>query len=319
MKPMMMKLLFSLGAILFLLYQSVFVVFQTQQALVLQFGQIVRVVQEPGLSFKIPFIQNVYFFEKRLLDFRTQAGEFITKNRATDVEERVVIDAFVRYRITDPVQFYQAVKTEANLASRLNSIVLANMRKTLANYSLSDLLSGERTTIMAKIREQVNVQARSGRVLAPKEGDTAAEGIEKATKEANDTLSSGFGIEVVDLRIVRADLPLDISESTYERMRQSFTKEAKRFRAEGDEKALEITSTADRERTEILAEARKKAETLRGEGDGEAARIYANAYNRDPNFFEFYRAMQSYRRALKSEDTTIILSPDSEFLKEMNR
>jgi membrane protease subunit HflC len=307
MKPLFIKLLIGAGVALFILFQSTFVVLQTQQVLVVQFGEIVRVIQKPGLNFKIPFIQNVLTFDKRLLDFRTRAGEFITYNRDIDVEERVVIDGFVRYKITNPVQFYQAVKNEANLASRLNSIVLANMRKTLANYSLSDLLSDKRAEIMDVIRRQVNQQANVARV-APEDGSTAKVGAH----------GSGFGIEVVDLRIVRADLPADISQSTYERMRQNFTKEALRFRAEGEERALQITANADREKVEIIAEAQKKAEILRGEGDGEAANIYANAFKRDPKFFQFYRSMQAYRKTLGSDSTTIILSPDSEFLKELN-
>ena len=307
MKPIFLKLLIGAGVALVLLYQSTFVVFQTQQALVVQFGEIVRVIREPGLNFKIPFVQNVLTFDNRLLDFRTRAGEFITYNREIDVEERVVIDGFVRYKITNPVQFYQAVKTEANLASRLNSIVLANMRKTLAKYSLSDLLSDKRAEIMKVIQGQVNEQANIARVAA-------AEGVE----EKVGAHGSGFGIEVVDLRIVRADLPNDISQATYERMRQNFTKEALRFRAEGEEKALEITSSADREKVEILAVAKKKAEIIRGEGDGEAANIYANAFKRDAKFFQFYRSMQAYRKTLGGNSTTIIMSPDSEFLKELN-
>jgi len=306
MKTVFIKLAFVLGGALFLLYNSAFVVFQTQQALVLQFGEIVRVIREPGLAFKMPFVQSVYFFDNRLLDFRTQAGEFIAHNQKTDVDERVVIDAFVRYRITDPVQFYQAVKTEANLASRLNSIVLANMRKVLANHSLSDLLSEKRADIMANIRKQVNRQANIVRV--EKAGETSKVGAR----------GKGFGIEVVDLRVVRAELPADISQSTYERMRQNFTKEALRFRAEGEQKALETTSSAERERTEILAKARKEAETIRGKGDGEAAEIYADAFNQDPQFFQFYRSMQAYRKTLTGDTTTIILSPDSAFLKELN-
>jgi membrane protease subunit HflC len=286
---------------LFLLFSSAYVVNQVQQALILQFGEITRVVREPGLYFKLPFVQNVVFFDRRLLDFEAPPAEFITRNRKDDVEERVVIDAFLRFRITDPIQFYQAVKNEANLRSRLNSIVTSSMRRTLANYSLSDLLSDERAKIMQEIQRQVNRQAMAGPIEA---GETVGQG--------------GFGIEVVDVRIMRADLPADISQSTYERMRKNFTKEAQRFRAEGEEKAIEIRSNAERERTEILANARKEAETIRGEGDGEAAGTYGDAMGRDPSFFSFYRSMQAYRRTLTKEDTTVILSPGSEFLSEMN-
>jgi modulator of FtsH protease HflC len=292
----------GLGALLILLMSSVFVVNQTQQALVLQFGEIKRVVTTPGLAFKLPFVQNVMRFDNRLLDFEAPPAEFITRNRTADVEERVVIDAFMRYRITNPVQFYQSVKNEEILKSRLSSIVTSGMRRTLANYSLSDLLSDNRPKIMGEIRDLVNHQAQSGKVESEDGSD-----------------SQGFGIEVVDVRIMRADLPQDISQSTYERMRKNFTKEAQRFRAEGEEKAIEIRSGAERERTELLADAKRKSETIRGEGDGEAAKIYAQSFGRDPEFFGFYRSMRAYRETLDKGDTTMILSPDSGFLKELNR
>lgn len=298
----LVKLGIAFVGALILLNATLFIVPQTQQALVLQFGNIKRTVTEPGLQVKIPFIQNVIFFDKRILDFNAPPAEFITKNKLTDVEERVVIDAFVRYRITDARQFYQAVKTEANLNSRLNSIVVSSMRRVLANHSLSDLLSDKRVTIMEQIQANVNAQAQSVAVT----GDAAARGMR------------GFGIEVVDVRIMRADLPADISQSTYERMRKDFTKEAQRFRAEGEERALAIRSAADREKTEIVANARKNAETIRGEGDAEAAKISAAAYGRDPSFYKFYRSMQAYRRTLGSESTTVVLTPRGEFLDELN-
>lgn len=311
----MEKILIRIGAVLVvagvLLYSSVFIVLQTQQALVLQFGEIIRVVREPGLQFKVPFVQSVMFFDSRLLDFRAQPAEFITKNRDTDVEERVVIDAFVRYRITDPVLFYQAVRTESNLASRLNSIVVSNMRKTLANHSLADLLSDKRAATMEQIRVQVNRQATRGAMEDRAEGET---GIETTQRRGQ-----GFGIEILDLRIVRADLPADISQATYERMRKNFTKEAQRFRAEGEERGLEIRSKADRERVEIIAKAQKESQTIRGEGDGEAAKITAQAFGKDPSFYDFYRSMQAYRNTLKKEDTTVVLSPDKGFLKQLNQ
>jgi len=303
MKPLFIKTGIGLVALLIMLNQAAFVVPQTSQALVLQFGKIVRVIKKPGLHFKLPLWHSVLRFDNRLIEYRTQPTEFITRNKKTGVEERVMIDAFVRYRITDPVQFFQAVRNEANLENRLGSIMLANMRKTMANYSLSDLLSKRRSAIMSDIRAQVNAQANIAAVTG------------KNGRIGQASLGRGFGIEIVDLRIMRADLPLDISQATYERMRQNFTKEAKKFRAEGEEKALEITSTADRERTELLAQAKKKAETIRGEGDGEAAKIYAAAYNKDPSFFEFYRAMQAYRATLKPSETTVILPPDSGFMK----
>jgi membrane protease subunit HflC len=292
-------------------YQSAFIVDQTQQALVVRFGDIQRVEQDPGLNFKAPFVDNVVFFDKRLLEFNAPPQEFITKDRNADVEERVMVDAFVRYRIVNPVRFYQAVRNEANLESRLGSIVVANMRRVIARNSLSDLLSDRRTEIMQEIRNDVNRQATS---------ETAEEYTEYQSDNANPERRQrqGFGIEVVDVRIMRADLPQDISQATFERMRKNFTKEAQKFRAEGEEQGLMIRSSADRERVEILAKARKESEILRGEGDGEAAKIYAEAFSRDADFFEFYRSMQAYRKALRGGDTTLILSPDSEFLKELD-
>lgn len=298
----------AIVALLVLMNATLFIVPQTQQALVLQFGEIRRVVKEPGLNAKIPFIQNAIFFDKRILDFQAQPAEFITRNPDIDVEERVVIDAFVRYRITDPVQFFKAVRNETNLNSRLNSIVLSSMRRVLANYSLNDLLSDQRSRIMEQIQRNVNAQAYSVKLTQQEEDAGATPG----------RRGQGFGIEVVDLRIMRADLPADISQSTYERMRKNFTKEAQRFRAEGEQQALGIRAAADRERTEILATARKESETLRGEGDGEAAKIYAQSFGKDPQFFKFYRSMQAYRKTLSQDDTTMVLTPESEFLKEMN-
>lgn len=304
--------LYIIGAVIVVsLMQSFFIVKQTEQALVLRLSDISRVVQEPGLKFKVPFIDSVKYFDNRLLEFNAKPQEFITKDRKADVEERVVIDAFVRYKITDPVKFYQAVRNEATLESRLSSIVVANMRKIIANNSLNDLLSTKRTEIMEQIQNSVNRQATS---------ETAAQFDTYNSDDANKTRRQrqGFGIEVVDVRIMRADLPEDISQATYERMRKNFTKEAQKFRAEGEERALKIRSAADREKVEILAQAQKEAETLRGEGDGLATKIYADAFNKDPEFFDFYRSMQAYRKTLNKNDTTFIMSPDSEFLNQLD-
>ena len=189
------------------------------------------------------------------------------------------------------------------------------MRNVLAQNSLNDLLSQERSEIMEQIREAVNLQAIGEAELIERIYEEV-EGQE--TKEDNRRRRQGFGIEVVDVRIMRADLPAEISQATYERMRKNFTKEAQKFRAEGEERALEIRSNADRERVEIIAQAQKKAEIIRGEGDATATKTYANAFNRDKEFFEFYRSMQAYRKALKQDDTTLILSPKSDFLKELD-
>lgn len=304
MSATVIKFLVVLFLGLVLLGSTLFIVPQTSQALVLQFGEIVRVVKSPGLQWKLPFMQNVIYFDKRILDFEAQPAEFITRNKAMDVDERVVIDAFVRYRITDPQQFYQSMKDEANLNSRLNSVVVSSMRRVLGNHSLADLLSNNRDTIMKEIRDTVNAQAQ-GVALTDENKDTKR--------------AQGFGITVVDVRIMRSDLPSDISQSTYERMRKNFTKEAQRFRAEGEQKGLEIRATAERERTEIIANARKNSETVRGDGDAQAAKIYAEAFGRDPEFFKFYRSMQAYRNTLGKNDTTIVLSPDKGFLNELNQ
>lgn len=303
MQATLIKFGLAAAALLILLNASLFIVPQTGQALVLQFGEIKRVVKKSGLHAKVPFIQDLVMFDKRILEFETQPEEFITKNRETDVDERVVIDAFVRYRITDPAKFFQSVKNEANLNTRLSGIVLSSMRSVLAGHSLSDLLSVERDDIMREIKTSVNLQA-SGR--------SQGEG-------ASASVRGGFGVEVVDVRIVRAELPAEISQSTYERMRKNFTKEAQRFRAEGDEKATEIRATAERERTEILADAQKQAEITRGEGDATATKTYAEAFGRDPEFFKFYRTMQAYRTTLSKDDTTMVLSPNDGFLGEMKQ
>ncbi len=295
-------------AVLVLTLSSLFIVPQTGQALVLQFGEIKRVVKKPGLHIKLPFVQDLLMFDKRILEFETRPAEFITKNRQTEVDERVVIDAFVRYRITDPVQFYQSVKNEANLNNRLSSVVLSSMRRVLAAHSLSDLLSPARGEIMQQIKANVNAQASGAPGVAMKENSSGS----------NKNVQ-GFGVEVVDVRIVRAELPADISQSTYERMRKNFTKEAQRFRAEGDEQATLIRATAERERTEILATARKQGEIIRGEGDAIATKTYGEAFGRDPEFFKFYRAMQAYRSTLSRDDTTVVLSPEDGFMSEFKQ
>lgn len=304
-----LAVIFIGGAIL--LYNSAFIVQQTQEALVVEFGEIQRVVQEPGLEFKLPY-QTVLYFDKRLLQFDAKPDEFITKSVIDTregpkvIEERVVIDAFLLYRIVDPVQFYQSVKSEANLRTRLNGIVQANMRNVLANVSLGDLLSERRNDIMSRIQDGVNQQVS---------------GIAETTTGENGQVRGrqSFGIEIQDLRIKRADLPDAILQSTFERMRKSFTKKAQRFRAEGEQIKLEIRSAADREKINIIAQAQKKSETLRGEGDGIASKIYADAFNKDPKFYEFYRSMQAYRKALAEGDTTLILSPEHEFLQQMDQ
>lgn len=315
----------ALGAILFLALSSAYIVNQTEQALVLQFGRPVRVVQEPGLNFKVPFIQNVITFDNRLLEFNASPEEINMVDEERGIQERVVVDAFVKYRITNPLLFYQSVRNEQNLEEQLRSLTFSSVREVLGRVSLRDLLSNQRVEIMRNIRNELNRRVlQTARETAPQ--TTAGETVTTVKEDGKVTevpatqapAERGFGIKVVDVRINRADLPAEISQSTFNRMRANFAEEAQKFRSEGKERALTITSTADRKRVEILAEARRKAEVLRGEGDAEATRIYADAFTRDPQFFEFYRSMQAYEKTLGKDDTTVVLSPDSEFLKHLD-
>jgi len=295
------------------LLQSAFIVHQTEQVLVLQFGKPVRTVQEPGLYFKTPFIQDLTRYDKRILEFNAKPEEINMVDEKRGIQERVVVDAFVKYVITNPLLFYQSVRNEQNLNEQLRSIVFSSVREVLGKQGLRDLLSEERVQIMRDIRVEVNRRLlRSARQTA--ETIKAADGeVKKQVAER------GFGIDVVDVRINRADLPAEISQSTFNRMRANFAEEAQKFRSQGQEQSLKIKSTADRKRAEIIAEANRKAQTIRGEGEGEATKIFASAFESDLGFFEFYRSMQAYEKSISSEDTTVILSPDSEFLKYLGK
>ena len=279
---------------------SLFVVHQTQQAIVFQFGKPVAVYREPGLKLKIPFIQNVKFYEKRLLDFNAAPKELTAND-----DKRIIVDAFMRYRITDPLKFQQAVGgDERIMMSRLNAILESSLRQVIGTAPLSALLSDDRARIMRDIKDLVNNQAEGG---AGKDGQADAK-----------LPPRGFGIEVVDVRIMRADLPQENSEAIFKRMQTERLKEAKDIRAKGEEEALKIRSRADKERTILLAAAQQQAQTSRGEGDAEATRIAAAAYSRDGEFYHFYRTMQAYRKVLDKKDTTLILSPGSKFLRDMD-
>lgn len=282
--------------VLLILANSLFVVNQTQQALVLSFGKPIRVEREPGLKFKVPFIQNVEFYDARLLDFDAESKEVIAAD-----QKRLIVDAFVRYRITDPLRFKQTVGSEAVMRSRLNSILESSLRQVIGEVPLAAVISEKRTETMDTIKRLVNAQARG--VKTGNSDDIATRG--------------GFGIEVVDVRIKRADLPPANSEGIYKRMQTEREREAKEFRAKGAEDAQKIRSLADKERTIILADAGKEAEIIRGEGDQQATKIFADAFGKDPQFFKFYRSMQAYRKALSKEDTTLVISPSSGFLEEM--
>ena len=261
-------------------YFSIFIVKEINQAIVLQFGDPKRILMKPGLNFKIPFIQNVVFLDKRILNLDAPSAEVIASD-----QKRLIVDAFARFKIFDPLKFYISVGNERVARSRLSTIINSRIRSVLGTQRLQTLLSEERTKQMALIQEGVNNEAAK------------------------------FGIEIVDVRIKRADLPQANSDAIYRRMQTEREREAKEFRAKGAEMAVTITSTADKEVTVILADAQKKSEIMKGEGDGQKNKIFADAFGQDPEFFGFYRAMQAYQNALIGGETSMILSPDSEFFK----
>jgi modulator of FtsH protease HflC len=271
----------ALVALLFIAASSLFTVHQTQQVLITQFGQPIRVINEPGLNMRIPFIQNVIVFDRRLLDFDAPGEEVILGD-----QRRLVVDSFTRYRITDPLLFFQTVgASEAGIRGRLNSIVTSALRRVLGNEPLLGVLSADRPRIMTEIRTQVNEEARR------------------------------FGIEVTDVRIRRADLPDENTAAILNRMQSERERVAREARAEGAEVAARVRAGAERERTVILAEAEAQGQILRGQGEEEAIRIFADAFQRDPAFFQFWRTMQAYREAFSEGSTRLILSPDSEFFR----
>ena len=259
---------------------SLFIVDQTEQALVLQFGQPRRVLRTPGLYAKRPFIENVIYYDRRLLDFEPPPEEVIASE-----QKRLVVDTYTRYRITDPLLFYQTVNSEAAVRARLNALVSGSLRRVLGNVTLSAVLSAQRATIMRQIRDEVRVQAKP------------------------------FGIDVVDVRIRRADLPPENSQAIYARMELERQQQAAQYRAEGAEAALTVRAKADRDRTVILAEAQRTGQKARGEGDAKATGIYAQAYSQDKDFFAFYRSMQAYRDAFTGSTTSFVLTPEGAFFR----
>ena len=264
----------------FVIYLSFFVVKEINQAIVLQFGDPKRVISTPGLQIKIPFIQNVVFLDRRILSLDPSPEEVIASD-----QKRLIVDAYARFRIVDPLKFYVSVGDERVARSRLATIINSRLRSVLGTQSLATLLSEDRTKQMAIIQESVNDEAEK------------------------------FGIKIIDVRIKRADLPQANSEAIYKRMQTEREREAKEFRAKGAEMAVTITSTADKEVTVLLANAKKQSEIMKGEGDGQRNKIFAQAFGKDPEFFAFYRAMQAYEKALIGGDTSLILSPDSDFFK----
>ena len=262
------------------LFQSLFIVQEINQAIVLQFGDPKKIISKAGLNFKLPFIQNVVFLDKRILNLDNAPQEVIASD-----QKRLIIDAITRFQITDPLKFYISVGNERVARSRLSTIINSRIRGVLGTQELATLLSTDRTKQMAIIQSDVNEEAKS------------------------------FGIKIIDVRIKRADLPPANSDAIYKRMQTEREREAKEFRAEGAEIAQKIRSTADKDVTVLLANANKKSEIMKGEGDGQRNKIFANAFGRDPQFFAFYRAMQAYEKALIGGETSMVLSPDSEFFK----
>ncbi len=268
-------------ALLFVAASSFFTVQQTQQVLITQFGQPIRVIQKPGLNMKLPFIQTVIVFDRRLLDFEAPGEEVILGD-----QRRLIVDSFTRYSITDPLLFFQTVgATEAGIRGRLNSIVTSSLRRVLAGETLLAVLSADRGRIMGEIRRQVNDEARR------------------------------FGIEVTDVRIRRADLPDENTQAILSRMQSERERVAREARAEGAEVAARIRAQAERDRTVLLASAEADAAILRGTGEQEAIRVFAEAFQRDPEFFQFWRTMQAYREVFSTGESRMVLTPESDFFR----
>lgn len=261
----------------------VFVVPQWMMAMVVQLGKPVRVVYEPGLYWKIPFAQSVSYFDKRLLDYDATPKELLTRDK-----QQLVVDNYCRWRILDPLQFFRTVRTEAGAQSRLDDIVYSNLRETLGRHTLTEIVSGKRGALMQEVTARSDEKARE------------------------------YGIEVVDVRIKRADLPEKNEQNVFNRMRTERERLAKKYRAEGDEEARKIRSEADKQVQILLADARKTSEIMRGTGDAQSISIFADAYGRDPEFYEFQRTLEAYGKTL-GENTTMILSPNSEFFELLQR
>jgi membrane protease subunit HflC len=269
-----------LAVLLFVAYGSLFTVYQTRQALVVRLGQPVRIVTDPGLNVKIPLIDSVIYIDKRILDLENPSQEVIASD-----QKRLVVDAFARYKINAPLKFYQTVGSIEGANSRLSTLLNSSLRRVLGGSTLTHVVRDDRAALMARVREELDREAQQ------------------------------FGISVVDVRIRRADLPEQNSQAVYQRMQTERQREAAEFRAQGSQRSQEIRARADREVTVLLADSQSKAEQTRGEGDGERNRIFADAYNKDADFFAFYRAMQAYETGLKHNDTRMVLKPDSEFFR----
>lgn len=280
MKDQYIKYIIAGFVLLMIASGTFFQVDQRQRAIVFQFGEAVQVFDEPGLHMKVPIIQNVEYFDKRILTVYAEAKELTASDG-----KRVIVDAFAKFRITDPVTFYKTVNNYQGAKIRINRMLESSMRKVIGRIDLSTILSTERSSVMTDIRDDVNDEAKS------------------------------FGLDVVDVRILRADLPKENSAAIYSRMQTEREKEAKQIRAEGHEEAARIRSRADKESKILLAEAYKQAQVTKGEGDASAAKIYNNVYAKDPEFYKFYKSLNTYREILSKENTSYVISPNSDLLQ----
>jgi membrane protease subunit HflC len=282
MSSLQIKISTVIFVVLLLVFNTFFVVDQRKQALVLQFGKVIKTINKAGISYKIPLVQNAIFFDKRIIDLALPEQEVIASD-----QKRLLINAFAKYKITDPVKFYTTVVNNQGLANKLAGILDSSLRQVIGEIHLNELLTENRGNIMKDIKDVVSES------------------------------SEIFGIEIVDVRIMRTDLPKENSDAIYARMQTEREKEAKEIRAKGAQEAQKIKAEADKQKTIIEAEAKKDADIVRGEAEAEANKIYANSFGKDPEFADFYRSMQAYQKSLLNDNnkTKMIISPDGEFFK----
>jgi membrane protease subunit HflC len=282
MSPKIIIAIVLLVVIVIVLAGSLFTVDETEQAIIMQLGKYVRAVTEAGLRFKVPFVQSVHKFEDRVLEYDAAAAKMITQDK-----KHLLVDNYARWKIVDPLKLYQTVRNESGAQARLDDIVFSEIRAELARHTLTEIVSINREEILERVHKQCAQKAEE------------------------------YGIKVIDVRIKRADLPAEVAHSVYARMKAERQRIAKKYRSEGEEAAVKIRAITDKEKTILLAESYRKAEKLRGEGDAEAIKIYAEAFEKDPEFFAFVKTLEAYEKALGS-DTTIVLRSDSEFFQYLS-
>ena len=284
MRARTISILVIIVAVFFVINASYFYVDQRLQAIVLQFGEPIRVIKEPGIQFKIPLVQNVEYFDKRLLLFDNPVEEIISADK-----KRLIVDSFARYRIEDPLRYFQTIRFESTLTNRLGSVINDSLRQVLGRVPLKSVISEKRSVLLDEVAILVSDAAKD------------------------------FGLQIEDVRIRRADLPTANSEAIFRRMQTERQQEAAQYRAEGEEQSRILKAQAEKEKTILLADAERTSDILRGEGDGEKNKILGEAFSKDPEFFSFYRSMQAYINAISAEDTTMILSPDSTFFEYFDK